>query len=158
MTSPDAVQSLQDRFFPDGMCFGCGPKNQLGLRIKSVVSGDEVIARFLPQPHHLAYEGMVNGGILGAILDCHSNWTAVHGFMVDRGIDWAPASVTAEFSVKLRRPTPMDCELIARARAASIDGDRAIIDAEIEAAGKITATCRGTFVAVRPGHPAYHRW
>ena len=24
--------------------------------------------------------------------------------------------------------------------------------------GKITATCRGTFVAVKEGHPAYHRW
>ena len=24
--------------------------------------------------------------------------------------------------------------------------------------GKVTATCRGTFVAVKEGHPAYHRW
>ena len=27
-----------------------------------------------------------------------------------------------------------------------------------EAAGKVTATCRGVFVAVKEGHPAYHRW
>jgi hypothetical protein len=25
-------------------------------------------------------------------------------------------------------------------------------------AGKLTATCRGVFVAVKEGHPAYHRW
>jgi len=24
--------------------------------------------------------------------------------------------------------------------------------------GKVCATCHGTFVAVKPGHPAYHRW
>ena len=24
--------------------------------------------------------------------------------------------------------------------------------------GKVCATCRGTFVAVKEGHPAYHRW
>jgi hypothetical protein len=36
--------------------------------------------------------------------------------------------------------------------------DRAVIEAELLALGKVTATCRGTFVAVKPGHPAYHRW
>jgi hypothetical protein len=36
--------------------------------------------------------------------------------------------------------------------------DRAVVDATLEANGKVTATCRGTFVAVKPGHPAYHRW
>ena len=29
-----------------------------------------------PEPHHLAFEGVLNGGICGALLDCHSNWTA----------------------------------------------------------------------------------
>jgi hypothetical protein len=26
------------------------------------------------------------------------------------------------------------------------------------AAGKVTAIGTGTFIAVKPGHPAYHRW
>lgn len=30
--------------------------------------------------------------------------------------------------------------------------------AELTANGKVCATCRGTFVAVKEGHPAYHRW
>ena len=34
----------------------------------------------------------------------------------------------------------------------------AVVESSITANGKMTATCRGTFVAVRPGHPAYHRW
>ena len=29
---------------------------------------------------------------------------------------------------------------------------------EIENTGVVTARCTGTFVAVKEGHPAYHRW
>jgi hypothetical protein len=36
--------------------------------------------------------------------------------------------------------------------------DRAIVEASLAAAGKVTATCRGTFVAVKEGHPAFGRW
>ena len=45
-----------------------------------------------------------------------------------------------------------------RAHVAEATDDRAVIEATLEANGKITATCRGTFVAVKEGHPAYYRW
>ena len=45
-----------------------------------------------------------------------------------------------------------------RARVVDSKEDRATVEATLEGGGKITATCRGTFVAVKPGHPAYHRW
>jgi acyl-coenzyme A thioesterase PaaI-like protein len=45
-----------------------------------------------------------------------------------------------------------------RAHVVESTDDRAVVDATIEANGKVTATCRGTFVAVQEGHPAYHRW
>ena len=38
------------------------------------------------------------------------------------------------------------------------DGPRVTVEGELEAGGRVTATCRGLFVAVEPGHPAYHRW
>ncbi|HZN38765.1 MAG TPA: PaaI family thioesterase, partial [Planctomycetota bacterium] len=28
----------------------------------------------------------------------------------------------------------------------------------LEAGGRVTATCDGLFVAVKEGHPAFHRW
>jgi acyl-coenzyme A thioesterase PaaI-like protein len=52
----------------------------------------------------------------------------------------------------------MDVPLTLRAHVVESTDDRAVVDATIEANGKVTATCRGTFVAVREGHPAYHRW
>ncbi|HEX2757104.1 MAG TPA: hypothetical protein VHP60_01240, partial [Thermoanaerobaculia bacterium] len=45
-----------------------------------------------------------------------------------------------------------------KARVVESVGDRAVVDAELEAGGVVTATCRGTFVAVREGHPAFQRW
>ena len=37
--------------------------------------------------------------------------------------------------------------------------DRATVEATMtSAAGKVTAIGTGTFVAVKPGHPAYFRW
>jgi hypothetical protein len=32
------------------------------------------------------------------------------------------------------------------------------VSAELIAGGKVCATSTGLFVAVKPGHPAYHRW
>jgi hypothetical protein len=45
-----------------------------------------------------------------------------------------------------------------RARVAESTDDRAVIEAELSANGVVTARCTGTFVAVKEGHPAYHRW
>ena len=36
------MKSLQEMYAPNSFCFGCGPKNPKGLRIRSFVVGDEV--------------------------------------------------------------------------------------------------------------------
>jgi acyl-coenzyme A thioesterase PaaI-like protein len=156
--APPPGVALQDHYAPHNACFGCGPSNDQGLRIKSRVEGDVVLATFTPAPHHQAFPGVLNGGIIGTLLDCHSNWTAAFEIMTRRGEATPPCTVTADFHVKLRAPTPMHGELLLSARAVSCEADRCTVDAELSAGGKVTATCRGTFVAVKEGHPAYHRW
>ncbi|MEY2746750.1 MAG: hypothetical protein RL112_1792 [Planctomycetota bacterium] len=157
MTASDEL-SLQDRYAPKNACFGCGPANDKGLRIKSFVQGDEVVATWRPEPHHEAFPGMLNGGITGALLDCHGNWTAAWHLMRQSGASTPPCTVTADFHVKLKRPTPTSGTVLLRAKVVESSEDRAVVEATLEAGGKITATCRGTFVAVKEGHPAYHRW
>jgi acyl-coenzyme A thioesterase PaaI-like protein len=137
--------------------FGCGPKNDKGLRSKSRVEGEEVVADFTPEPHHEAFTNMLNGGIIGALLDCHSNWAAAWHLMNQAGLDRPPCTVTADFHVKLRKPTPM-APVQLKARVVQSEGDRAVVEAELLSNGEVTARCRGTFVAVKEGHPAYHRW
>jgi len=102
---------------------------------------------------------VVNGGIIGALLDCHSNWTAAYYLMKKTGRHEAPCTVTADYAIKLLRPTPSDAVLHLRARVVESPSEtQAVVEAELIANEKICATCRGTFVAVGPGHPAYHRW
>jgi acyl-coenzyme A thioesterase PaaI-like protein len=101
---------------------------------------------------------MLNGGIIGALLDCHCNWTAAHALMKQSGSDHPPCTVTAEYHIKLRRPTPSSGLVELRARVAEIKEDRAIIEGTLVVDGHICATCSGVFVAVKAGHPAYHRW
>jgi acyl-coenzyme A thioesterase PaaI-like protein len=67
-------------------------------------------------------------------------------------------TVTADFHVKLRRPTPIDSIIYLRARVVESTEDRAVVESELIAGEKVCATCRGTFVVVKEGHPAYHRW
>lgn len=150
--------SLQDQYAADSRCFGCGPANERGLRIRSRIDDGGLVADWTPEPHHEAFDGILNGGIIGTLLDCHSNWTAAIHLMRIRGEDGPPSCVTADYAIRLIRPTPTDGPLRLRAHVVEAGDDRATVEAEIEAGGRTTATCRGTFIAVRPGHPAYGRW
>ena len=106
-----------------------GPANERGLRLKSFVEGDEVVCTWTREEHHEAFAGMLNGGICGALLDCHSNWTAAHHLMTRDGDDAPPCTVTAEFHVKLRRPTPTDGPLTVRARVVESEGKKVVVEA-----------------------------
>ena len=150
--------SLQETYAPRMRCFGCGPANRRGLRIRSFARGEEVVCEWQPQKHHEAYPGMLNGGIIGALIDCHANWTAAWHLMRRAGDGSPPCTVTSEFSVKLLRPTPTDAPVFLTARLVRAKQDRAVVEVELKAGGRVCATGRGTFVAVKPGHPAYHRW
>ncbi|WP_163868473.1 PaaI family thioesterase [Myxococcus eversor] len=156
-TTPDAP-SLQEQYAPHNSCFGCGPANTQGLRIRSRAEGDLVVAEWTPSEHHQAFPGVLNGGIIGALLDCHCNWTAAWHLMKAQGASSPPCTVTADYSITLKRPTPMSGPVRLEAKPVEIKGDRAIIEGTLTAGGKVTALCRGTFVAVKEGHPAYHRW
>ena len=153
---------LQERYAPRNICFGCGQANVRGLRIRSHAESEDpwgdVVLEWMPEPHHEAFDRVLNGGIIGTLMDCHSNWTAIWHLMCRDGLDRAAPCVTAEFHVKMRRPTPSRQALRIRARAVESAGKRVTVEAELESGGEITATCKGLFVAVQPGHPAYERW
>ncbi len=155
----DTEKSLQERYAPESACFGCGPANANGLQIRSYVRGDEVVAEWTPESHHEAFEGVLNGGIIGTLLDCHSNWAAAWHLMNHMGVDHPPCTVTASYAIKLLRPAPSRGPVSLAADLVEVKGDRAVIKAKLLADdGKVCATCEGVFVAVKEGHPAYHRW
>ena len=126
--------------------------------MKSHVRGDEIVATWRAEKFHEAYDGMLSGGIIGTLLDCHSNWTAAYLLMKRSGADAPPCTVTAQYAITLKRPTPTDGELEIVAHPVEVSDDRATVEAELRASGRVCATSSGVFVAVKPGHPAYHRW
>lgn len=151
-------KSIQETYALKSICFGCGPANEKGLRIRSFEKDGEYIAEWRAEKHHEAFPGMLNGGIIGSLLDCHSNWAAAHFLMKKNGKSEPDSTVTANYSIKLMRPTPSDALIHLRARVVESTEDRATVEAELIANEKVCATCRGLFVTVNEGHPAYHRW
>ncbi len=149
---------LQDTYAPHNECFGCGPANEKGLQLKSFLSGNEVVAEWRAQPHHQAYTGALSGGIIGCLLDCHCNWRACTHLMERDALAAPPCTVTAAYEVTFLRPAPSDETIHLRAEVVESKGNRVVVAGELIVNDKVCATCEGTFVAVKPGHPAYHRW
>ena len=104
---------------------------------------------------HQAFPGIVNGGIISTLLVCHGNWAATMALMDQNQDVVTPCTVTATFSLKLKRPTPLDSKLEITAIVSELDDDRANVTMTLEANGKICATGAGQIVAVMEGHPAY---
>ena len=150
--------SLQETYAPHNACFGCGPANEKGLHVRSFAQGDEVVAEWKAEPHHEAFPGVLNGGIVGSLLDCHCNWTAAWHLMKQSGAATPPCTVTADYAIVLKRPTPTSGPISLKARVLSSTEDRVVVEGELWAGGKLCDTCKGTFVAVKEGHPAFHRW
>ncbi len=168
---PSEPLSLQELYAPESACFGCGPANPQGLRIRSFPKyneprdgepkdgeSDVLICSWLPSSHHAAYSTFVNGGVIGSVFDCHSNWAACWHLMRRDQLEIPPCTVTGDFQVRFKRPTTMGEPLLLEAKAVISKGSKVEVEATLTVDDKVTATCHGTFIAVKPGHPAYHRW
>ena len=141
-------------YAPHHVCFGCGPANPEGLHIRSYVNEDgQVVAEWTPGPHHTAFPGILGGGIIGSFLDCHSNWTAAYAIIQRDNLDKAPTTVTAEYHVRLLKPTPLDTVALV-GEPVEVSGRRVIVEARLLSGGEVTATCRGVFVTQKEDHPA----
>ena len=153
-----AGKCVQHEYAPNSICFGCGPANEAGLQIQSHRIDNGLVMQYLPNETHQAFPGMVNGGIIFTLLDCHGNWTAAVALMDEKNLAEPPCTVTASYSVILRRPTPLGETLTVTSQINEIDGNKVKVDLLLEAGGKVCASGSGLFVAVKEGHPAYHRW
>jgi acyl-coenzyme A thioesterase PaaI-like protein len=151
-------ECLQERYAPNSVCFGCGPKNSLGLHLKSFAHGDSVEADWTPQPSHVAFGSFASGGIISVLMDCHGNWAATYSLMKSKKLTRAPGTVRAEYTVRFLKPTPIDKEWHLRAWPTKVDGRRVNVSAELTSDEVVTATMSGLFIEVKEGHPAYNRW
>jgi len=62
-------ESVQELHAPNSICFGCGPANEKGLKISSFPIQNGLEMTFDTSDEHQAFPGMINGGIIGTLLD-----------------------------------------------------------------------------------------
>ena len=149
-------KAFQD-YYPDELnyCYGCGRRNEEGLKLKSYWDGEETVAIFNPRPYHIAIPGYVYGGLIASIIDCHSTGTAAAATYraEGRGMGTEPPLrfVTASLHVEYIRPTPLGVLLEVRGKVKEIKRRKVVVSATVSAGGEIYA--KGEVVAVKmPEH------
>ncbi len=150
-------EAIQDRI-PHNHCWGCGTLNPRGLQIKSFQDGDETVCRFQPSPDHMAGPtDVVNGGIIAAVIDCHSVCTAIADGhrAAGRALGSEPLlwAVTASMKIDYLAPTPLGVPLELRARVREAKGRKRIVECTVRAGGRDCA--RAEVIAVEVG-AAWH--
>jgi hypothetical protein len=145
--------ALQD-VWPDATCYGCGPANEHGLRIKSYWSEDkaEVVCAFRPRPEYNAgFPNVMYGGLLASLIDCHSIWTAIACTYRDEGREHgslpAISYVTGTLTVRFLQPTELDKHALLRAHVTELHPKRALVTCSFYSGDVQTA--EGQVVAVR---------
>jgi len=145
--------SIQETYYPDLTCFGCGHANGRGLKLRSYAVDGVVQATFMPWPEHDNGGGFLNGGIISTLLDCHGG-AAVLQEAFHRG--WEPPGgvglpfVTAGLDVKFLRPTPLTEPIELTAELLSVDEGQMEVLANVLWEGKTRATGTALWKRWRP--------
>ncbi len=79
----------------DGHCFGCGPLNMDGLRLKFEPGPDGSVAFYKVPERFQSWAGMAHGGVVALMLDEAVGWAAWHA---------GHPGVTGRLQVSFRRP------------------------------------------------------
>ena len=103
-------------------CFGCGTTNSASLGVVLSSTPDRAEGRVRFGPDTEGAPGLVHGGLLATFAD-EVMGNVPHGGNAVR--------VTAEMTIRYRRPTPVDTELRCRARLAQTTGRRFCVHAVI---------------------------
>lgn len=139
------TKAFQD-YYPESFaqCYGCGHLNEHGHHFKTYWDGEESVTRYTPEPFHTAVPGYVYGGLLAALIDCHSTGSGAAALYRAEGrdMDTLPAlrCVTASLHLNYLKPTPLNVELEVRGRVKEVKGRKVVIESTIYANGVATVT------------------
>jgi uncharacterized protein (TIGR00369 family) len=89
------------------MCFACGQKNPIGLKLNVIPDGKGVKAEFTPSKFHQGWSGVVHGGIISCLLDEATSYAALFS-----GVN----TITAKMQARFKRPAQIGEPLTITAR------------------------------------------
>jgi len=103
------------------MCFACGQKNPIGLKLNFAWDGKAARTEFTPTKFHQGWSGVVHGGIIGCILDEAMSYAALFS-----GVN----SLTARMQTRFRCPLQIGEPLTITARVTK--KTRKLVEAKAE--------------------------
>ena len=144
-------KSIQETYAPTWPV-SAAVRQRKGLHIGSFPRGDEVVALFEPETYQEAFPGMLSGGLSEP---CSTATATGRRLMPDEkaGSDSPPCTVTADYAIKLLRPTPTDQPVELRARVVELKDGSSDRRRRVDRSRESDCHFHGTFVAVKPGHP-----
>lgn len=156
---------FQDRM-PYNHCWGCGADNPDGLLLKSrwETPGLAVCEFHTHRPLWAGPRGVLNGGIIGVLIDCHGICSAVaHAYRrEDREIGSEPIlwSVTGRLEISYRRPVPIESAVRVEAGIEDHSGRKTWVACRVLAGGELCAEGKVLAVSVPGGwleaHQGHH--
>lgn len=155
MSKKTAIQDTYGERFQ--YCWGCGPKNEDGLHLKSYPTddGNEVITKVKPGS---AYTGGVPnnlfGGMIAMVFDCHGTASAAFFKHKSKGLELTEDTVierfiTARLEVDFKKPTPMNEEVEIVSSLEELGERKAIVNMVLTCKGEVRAKARIVAVAVK---------
>ena len=128
----------------EGRCFGCGPANPSGLKLRFYETDDGVESEYVVPSDLDGAPGIVHGGIQATLLDevmCMTKYAKA-----------GTGVVTGELTVRYLRPAPSGAPLLLAGRITETRGNSFFIAGSIRLAdgGEELTRARGRFFAAAP--------
>lgn len=100
-------------FTDDRYCICCGEKNPLNLNMKFRYENEQLLSEVIFPKEYQGFNNIVHGGLLGTVLDeVMVNYHCLKGEMV----------VTAEYTVRLKAPCPVNQKILLSAHSVKTKG------------------------------------
>ncbi|MBX2796908.1 MAG: PaaI family thioesterase [Myxococcales bacterium] len=120
-------------------CFGCGPRNDVGMQLTFFREGDSVTTTFAPREGWEGPPGIVHGGLQATLADELGAWTVI-GL---RGM----FAFTASLQLRYMRPARMDTPIEGTGRITDQEGGRTVVRVDLRQDGKRLLTGTATYVS-----------
>jgi acyl-coenzyme A thioesterase PaaI-like protein len=82
----------------DDMCFACGEKNPIGLKLEFRFEGDEYVTTFQVRPEYQGWAGIAHGGLVATVLD-----EVMARLLWEKQIN----AITGKLEVRYHKPVPI---------------------------------------------------
>jgi acyl-coenzyme A thioesterase PaaI-like protein len=125
-------------FGAEQQCFGCGPNNPRGMRLRFERDGDSVVTRFTPPRGWEGPPGVFHGGLQSTLADEVAGWALV-GLLGRMGF-------TTSLNVRFLRPVRVEVEVEARATVGTRNGNIVALDVKLKQLGRTAMMGTVTFM------------